>query len=611
MATTSASVVRDELNTYSHVVLNGDLDSLNDYKRSWILARYFVEKMLPSMGFSDELIDHFTDGYVDGSGDLGVDILIKLGNQVHLIQSKFISQKKNIENSVVESWHRAFERLENYKNLGNKEIIEISSYIEWHSDNFFLWFITTGRLDGQTELAKDSEIVLPAALKDKGLTIDQIESDFFDQARFKEEIQNSKNQIAEISKITADIYPIKEGSKRAPIITFDEDEADLTTVVMVVESEQLVKIYNDYKKNIFALNVRQFLGQTKKNKGIKESAKSDPQRFFFYNNGVSAVAEHLEIYDDHVSVKGLSIINGAQTVKSLSEARALNPQPKVLLRISEVRLKEKRGILDNIIRYNNTQNEIKNSDFRSNDLIQKHFVEEFAKLKRGSQNCEYRPKRIEKGKKAPDKLIILLTDFAKYIYSFIQEPYSLEISGVTSLFSTEGGKLSSYEQIFGSKDENIPREEFLYRAGIYFLAIEFLAQLSGDKKGFTEPDKRDACERGTFILYIASKILDRLEKDVHTFSKNKFLQILATHSKWSMNGTDGLSKFVNLLYQRSITTAYYRYRSEKSKNPPISLRNWQRGSYGTKENLIDYINIEFEADSLKDKAASIIEYLNV
>lgn len=609
MATTTSSLVRDELNNYAYETLNSDLDSLGDIKRSWILARYFIEKLLPTLGFSDELIDHFDEGYVDGSGDLGVDILIKLGNQVHLIQSKFVSQKKNIDNHIVESWHRAFERLQNYKNEGNKQIIAISKDIEWESDNFFLWFVTTGRLEGQTALAKDSEIVIPKSLKDFGLSLEQIESDFFDQSRIKEEIQNSKNQIAEISKITADIYPIQVGSKRAPIVTFEEANADLTTVVMVVNSEQLVQIYNQYKKNIFALNVRQFLGTTKKNKAIKESAKTDPERFFFYNNGVSAVAEQLDIYDDHVSVKGLSIINGAQTVKSLADANAKSPQPKVLLRISEVRLKEKRTILDNIIRFNNTQNEIKNSDFRSNDLVQQDYIEKFSKLKRGTQYCDYRPKRIEKGKKLPDKLVITLTDFAKYVHSFIKEPYTLEINGVTSLFSIEGGKNSPYEQIFGAKDDAIPREEFLKRAGIYFLAIEILAILARDKKNFSEPDKKDACERGTFILYITSKILDRLEKDVPEFKKDKFLQILAENNKWSILGSDGLSKFVNLLYQRAVTTAHYRYRSEKNRPSPISLRDWQRGSYGTKEGLVDYINIEFDTDSLKDKAKMIIEYL--
>lgn len=608
MATVSSSFIRDELNAYCQETLNSDLDSIDDTKKSWVLCRYFVHKILPTLGFGDELIDHFEEGYVDGANDLGNDVVIKLGNQVHLIQSKFVGQKKNIDSAIVESWHRTFERITKYK--GNSQITEVIRDIDWESDNFYLWFITTGKLDGQADLAKESQIIIPPQLRDKGLTVDQIESDFIEQTRLKEEIINAKNQTSEVSKITADIYPIKIGSSRAPIITFDEDQVELTTAVMVVESEQLVQIYNQHKKSIFALNVRQFLGQTKKNKGIKESAKNDPEKFFFYNNGVSAITESLEIFDDHVRVTGLSIINGAQTVKSLFDAKALNPQPKVLLRISEVRLREKRVILDNIIRYNNTQNEIKNSDFRSNDLIQQSYKDQFPQLRRLTRTCEYRPKRIEKGKKAPDKLIIQLTDFAKYIFAFSCEPYTAESSGINSLFSTEGGKNSTYEMIFGGKDELVPHEIFLEKAGIYFLCTEILDQLAIDKKKFIEPEKKDACERGTIVIYIASKILDRLEKELPSFQKTGFLRILAKNSKWSMTGSDGLSKFVNLLYQRAVTTAHYRYKSEKSKTPPVSLRSWQRGKDGVKEALLDYLDIEFDTESLKEKAVPLMEYLN-
>lgn len=605
MANTSSSFVKDELNSYSHEVLSIGLDNLNDIQRSRILARYFTERILPTLGHSSDLIDQFDEGYVDGSNDLGNDVIIKIGNQVHLIQTKYISSRKSIENHIVESWHRTFERLGTY--TGNKQVSEILRDIDWANDNFYLWFVTTGKIEGQASLAKESNIVIPANLKDKGLTIEQIESDFVEQIRLKEEIVNSKSSTIEVSKITASIYPIKVGSERSPIITFEEPESDLTTAVLVVDASQLVELYKNHKKSIFALNVRQFLGQTKKNKGIKESAQKEPQKFFFYNNGVSAVTEELIVHDDHISVTGLSIINGAQTVKSLFDANSpKEQQPKVLLRISEVRLKEKRLILDNIIRYNNTQNEIKNSDFRSNDFIQSHYAEQFQLLKRKGNICEYRPKRIERGRKAPDKLVIQLTDFAKYVYAFIEEPYTAESSGVTSLFSLEGGKSSNYEKIFGSKDEVISRDDFLYRAGIYFLATELLAQLAISKKTFTEPEKRDACERGTIIVYIASNILNRLEKDSPSFSKVKLLQLLANKPNWAIGDTDVLSQFVSLLYKRCEVTAFYCYKNEKLKKPPASLRSWQRGTDGTRDSLLAYIDISFEPESLLDKLTPIL-----
>ena len=69
---------------------------------------------------------------------------------------------------------------------------------------------------------------------------------------------------------------------------------------------------------------------------------------------------------------------------------------------------------------------------------------------------------------------------------------------------------------------------------------------------------------------------------------------------------------MDLLYKRSFTTTHYRYRYETStKKPPATQRSWQRGKEGIKENLLDYISIEFDTESLKEKLNPLMEVIEI
>src|SRR4051794_8725301 len=70
------------------------------------------------------------------------------------------------------------------------------------------------------------------------------------------------------------------------------------------------------------------------------------------------------------TAENFQIINGAQTVGALSAAK-LNSEIEVLLRVTEgLSVKTDRGFNADIIKFNNTQNIVKSSDFRANDKIQ-------------------------------------------------------------------------------------------------------------------------------------------------------------------------------------------------------------------------------------------------
>lgn len=150
--------------------------------------------------------------------------------------------------------------------------------------------------------------------------------------------------------------------------------------VGAISGELLAKIYSDEGQKLIEKNVRSFLQATGKiNKGIRDSLKNEPEMFMAYNNGISTIAESIEIdekasTDKYVvikSLKGWQIVNGGQTTASIYNAykgkvdlSAVNVQMKLAVIKSDDRVGE---IVSNISKYANSQNPIKMSDFSAND----------------------------------------------------------------------------------------------------------------------------------------------------------------------------------------------------------------------------------------------------
>ena len=148
----------------------------------------------------------------------------------------------------------------------------------------------------------------------------------------------------------------------------------------VISGELLARIYEAEGQDLIQKNVRSFLQATGKvNKGIKASLASEPQMFMAYNNGISTVADGIDIDKSHSSrdivtiteITGWQIVNGGQTTASIYNAyKAKLPldQVNVQIKLSVIKKKDKsEDIIHNISRYANSQNKINMSDFNAND----------------------------------------------------------------------------------------------------------------------------------------------------------------------------------------------------------------------------------------------------
>lgn len=148
----------------------------------------------------------------------------------------------------------------------------------------------------------------------------------------------------------------------------------------VVSGELLAKIYKDEGQKLIERNVRSFLQATGNiNKGIRDTLSSEPHMFMAYNNGISTIAESIEIDEEKSTnelavitvLNGWQIVNGGQTTASIYNAfqnKTDLSKVSVQIKLTVIKNKEKTNeIIANISKYANSQNKINMSDFSAND----------------------------------------------------------------------------------------------------------------------------------------------------------------------------------------------------------------------------------------------------
>lgn len=157
-----------------------------------------------------------------------------------------------------------------------------------------------------------------------------------------------------------------------------EQTADWSAILTSVPATWIRSLYKQHGDRLFSANYRDYLGYTRRSTNINyqmtQTAVSEPENFWVYNNGITALTLSLNLADT-VTIQGMSIINGAQTTGALGDTPDTpSEHARVLIRIVQCTTPE---LVDKIIRYNNTQNEITPADRRSNDPTQRRLRADF------------------------------------------------------------------------------------------------------------------------------------------------------------------------------------------------------------------------------------------
>ncbi|RJQ39090.1 MAG: AIPR protein [Nitrospiraceae bacterium] len=153
---------------------------------------------------------------------------------------------------------------------------------------------------------------------------------------------------------------------------------DFKSYLCIIPGVLLADIYDKYGSGLLEGNIRSFLStKVAVNKKIRATILQCPERFFAYNNGISATAMDIKIESTSegqflVSAKDFQIINGGQTTASLSNARFRDKANlstiyvQMKLTVIESTLEEEATeLVQNISRSSNSQNKVSDADFFS------------------------------------------------------------------------------------------------------------------------------------------------------------------------------------------------------------------------------------------------------
>lgn len=181
-----------------------------------------------------------------------------------------------------------------------------------------------------------------------------------------------------------------------PRLGFNLTQSNWSSFITTVSGQWLASLYREHNKNeLFSANVRGFMGANKKdndkviNSGIQESAGSSPNDFFVFNNGITALVHDFTLDPNNPnlikSIRGISIVNGAQTTGSLGSISSEINLDNINVGVRFIKCGDKSKV-ESITRFNNSQNKVIQSDFRANDSIQSRLRDEFLHVKCGEYN---------------------------------------------------------------------------------------------------------------------------------------------------------------------------------------------------------------------------------
>lgn len=154
-----------------------------------------------------------------------------------------------------------------------------------------------------------------------------------------------------------------------------------------IPAQLLYRLFKKHKTKLFSANIRDYLGSRSTdsniNNGIKKTIEKDAENFWVFNNGVTILTNSFTSPSKtgkKFTVNGFSIVNGAQTTGAIGSLRKL-PDKKARVQARFVATTNNdHDLIRKIIQFNNSQNKVEASDFRSTDKIQKRLKDEMVNI---------------------------------------------------------------------------------------------------------------------------------------------------------------------------------------------------------------------------------------
>ena len=409
----------------------------------WILTRVY-----------EATEDDAADAIVDGANDLGIDAYLPVDfsdNKIRLFQSKY---------GTSHSMEAIAKFREDVKQLLKSDVTKM-----------------------RPELAH-----LVTKIRDKNL---KVECCYVTD----QEVEYENDKSFEVVDVNAIINRLwgrikKPAAGKKSTIKLEKMLRHENTILGILKLRELTDFISKNRDYVFESNIRQWMQfKTTVNKGIRETLQNVPNKFFYYNNGITVVVSNYEeTGDNSILLHAPQIVNGAQTSNSILDRakRTHNLDGSITVTIIKADDEEDQN---NITRYRNSQNSVRGKDLVSLMDFHKSIKSQlqnsgyFYEIQAGSFDTKTKSQQLEfKGdviynKYLPEnhKKVIVAKDAIQALVAGIEQRPTESYSSPAQ-FLPRGSK---YDQVFNEKLEDE------YRLLLYpYLVKEFAKiALKYGKKG--------------------------------------------------------------------------------------------------------------------------------
>ena len=237
-----------------------------------------------------------------------------------------------------------------------------------------------------------------------------------------------------------------------------ENDTDEETWIFTARTTEIKKMYIKVGPQIFARNIRHSLGGTKINKALIATLKSEPENFWFFNNGITIICrdcDKKEVGRNAIlRIVKPQIINGLQTTVAIEQAASLNAN--VLVKVIKIpTIYDASGTGDSefvskIVHATNRQNPVNNEDLVSNDRFQIQLWRNFKALGYLYQRKKGRSREADTGTGFEPHYEFNKLQLAKAVGASVYDP-QIGRKGAGPIFDKDG---VYYEKIFGGKSDD-------------------------------------------------------------------------------------------------------------------------------------------------------------
>ena len=285
----------------------------------WVLTRVF-----------EATEDDAADAIVDGANDLGIDAYLPVDfskDKIRLFQSKY---------GTSHSAEAISKFREDVKKLIKRDVTKM-----------------------RPELAH-----LVTQIREKNLKVECCY--VTDQ---KVEFQNEKYfEVVDIDEIIRRLWSRikKPAAGKKSSIKLEKMLRHENTILGVMKLRELSEFIIKNRDYVFESNIRQWMQfKTMINKGIRETLQNVPDKFFYYNNGITiVVADFEERENNSLILNAPQIVNGAQTSNSILDRAKRTHNLDGSITVTIIKADDEKD-QNNITKYRNSQNSVRGKDLVS------------------------------------------------------------------------------------------------------------------------------------------------------------------------------------------------------------------------------------------------------